>query len=551
MASNRTWTDSYQLYSNKPDFYMGYYYIHKHHKNIGRMDLQKPMSDNQMATLYRNYKYGKDATLSDTLKNQYSELIYSSIRPITDDVTKLELLNSIFNPENTSEAILNKLHKELQKGFEDQFTPNKIIQMLNIEKSTNWTISKNNKNADAVALMKMLNQGDMSEAKAGFRFLNQILQGMSEAVKLLNSPEGDKLGTILATGATRKFYDINKLGSYLRTNLVEFIKQNNGNTISAQDAVKAANLLLTVASSLESGLTSKGKKLTLGSLQGLVQKSFYSMLAEIFITNMQEAAENATVKYIVQAISDINNNAGQEEVQLEFTDPEGHYSSHDPLNGGEKKQGKADAKFENVQVSLETFTGEDNGYFTMSVGISNKAYITNHIGVGSLKKFTVYSLGGGMTIGNALTLLFGGTGHIREKYLAYNILAQGEDKLPRSLKALQDTLLTRSIIYLAGARGKTDFAQFMLLNGELLSVWDIVKFALGNDIGLSSSQQKKSNQSGIYLSIPNRKIFMKYAQSRFWARRVIKTNISIASAAMKAHIVPKQIIEYASKNMKT
>ena len=41
---------------------------------------------------------------------------------------------------------------------------------------------------------------------------------------------------------------------------------------------------------------------------------------------------------------------------------------------------------------------------------------------------------------------------------------------------------------------------------------------------------------------------MKYAESRFWARRVIKTCDSINHATMKVHIVPKQIVAFAEKN---
>lgn len=546
-VKNRDWTTSYELYSQTPDFYMGYYYIHKHKENIGRMELHTPETDSSLANLFNSYKYGKDAFLSDTVTNQYKNLMDASM-----DRSVMSLVDSVFNKENSVEHILDKIHADLQKGFEDQFSPNKIIQMLNIEKSTNWSTShKKNSNAKDVQALAEVLTGNMKNAKRGFAFLDEVLTGMAEAVRLLNSEEGDALASILSNTVNRKRYDVSIIGRDLMQQLNAFAQTHNGDTVNSSNALKAAALLKVVASRLETGTTRKGS-LTIESLQGLVQKQFYSMLAEIFITNIGEAAENAAVKYIVKAVSDINNEAGTDEVPIEATDPEGNFYKPSPqyLNDGEKKFGKADAKFNNVQVSLQSYIGDENGYFTMSVGISNKAYITNYIGEGSLKKFSVYSLGGGMTIGNALNLLLGGSGKIREKYLAYNIFGQG-DALPQALQSLQDILLTRSIIYLAGARGKTDFAQFMLLNGELLSVWDIVKFALGNNIGISSSQQTKGQNNGIYLSIPNRLTFMKYAQSRFWARRVVKTNISITNAVMKAHIVPKQIIEYASNNIKT
>ena len=545
-VKNRGWTSSYELYSQAPNFYSGYYYIHKHKENIGRMGLQKAETDSSLAELFNSYKYGKDAILSNTLTNQYLSLMYAASPDLVD------LVNETLNPENSAQNILDRIQNALQQGFENQFTPNKIIQMLNIEKSTNWTISSKNKknnNADAIALMKMLSQDDASKAKQGFAFLDEILTGMTEAVRLLNSEEGAALVSVLSNMIRKRHYSIQSLGKDFHRILDSFVKHHNGDTINGADTLKAVQLMLPIAEALETGKTKKGKKLSLDSLQGLVQKQFYSMLAEIFVTHIQEAAQNAAVKYIVDSVNDINNGAGTDEVEILVTNPDGTYpEGASTLNDGEKKYGKADAKFNNVQVSTEVVTGRDDGYFKMSVGISNKAYIINHIGEGSLKKFNVYSLGGGMTIGNALSLLLGTNGHIRERYLAYNIFSHPQRELPLALNALQDTLLTRSIIYLAGARGKDDFAQFMLLNGELLSVWDIVKFAMGNDIGRSSSQQGHNN-SGIYLSIPNRKTILRYAQSRFWTRRVVKTNVTITNAAMKAHIVPKQIIEYASANM--
>lgn len=541
------------LYSRTPDFYEPgghYYYIHLHQENIGRMNNRDPLDDQGISNEFSSYKDGKDSILSKTITNQYVNMIKKSINRTSEN---FDLLNNVFDVENNNvNSLLDRLHQVLQKGFEEQFTSNKIISMLNIESQTNWSVSKKkNSNTKNIQALERMLQGEKANKKEGFAFLDAVLDGMAQAVELLNSPEGETLGAIIASckHSYNQNQGVSQMGAALTKRINNFIKTHNGKTLNGRDAIDTANLLLPIASALKTGKTSQNKNLSLQSLQGLVQKNFYSLFAEILVSQLNEAANNAVVKYVVSSIQDVKNTGG-DLVSIDFTDPEGNLVAESAQlfnDAGVEKQGKADIKFNNVNVQIESLLGEEQGDLNMKIGISNKAYVTNDFGEGSLRKFNVYSVGGGMTLGNAFTLLLGGN-EVYKKYLGYNVFARG-DSLPTALNTLQDVLLTRSIVYLVAGRGQKDFSQFMMLNGELLSVWDIIKFALGNDIGRSSSQIPSSSQSnGIYLSIEQRKSFMKYAKSRFWARRVIKTCDSINHATMKVHIVPKQIIAFAEKN---
>ena len=535
------------LYTHQPNFYNGYYYIHRHHENIGKMNMQQPETDASLAALFSSYKQGKDATLSNVLTNQYMQLLQHSMHINSDNVF---ILNQIFNPENNAQNILNKINKELQEGFENQFTNNKIISMLNIEKEVNWSASeKKNSHAQEVQALTKILQGDMSNAQQGFRFLDRVLTSMAQAVKLLDSNKGDKVAAILSNAVKRKFFDISALGTYLTAELNSFIEHSNGSTLNSRDAIEAATLLSNIGEALRTGQTSKGNDLTIDALQGLVQKNFYSTFAEILAGHISEAAVGAAVKYIAQSTKDITR-TGAIDVKLEMTDPQGNYYDDGGqfANNGEAKQGKADIKFENVEINLESLIENGQGTFTMSVGISNKAYVKKHIGIGSLDRFSVFSLGGGMTLGNAFSLLVGN--NIKQKYLGYNVFGHG-DELPSALGSLKDTLLTRSIIYLASSRGKDDFSLFLLLNGELLSVWDIIKYSLNNTIGVTNNDNvddENQSRTGIYFSIANEKLIRLYANSRFWTRRIVKTNDTISKSAMKVHIIPKQIINFAKQN---
>ena len=125
--------------------------------------------------------------------------------------------------------------------------------------------------------------------------------------------------------------------------------------------------------------------------------------------------------------------------------------------------------------------------------------------------------------------------------------------LSNALVALQDIILTRSIVYLASGRGAEDFSQLLLLNGKVMSMWDIIQYAIGNDIGKSSSMlpnlnkgnTQNNNNNGAYMSIPSRPDILKYGSDKQWVTRIVETNKAIDKAVINLHIVPKKILDYS------
>ena len=72
------------------------------------------------------------------------------------------------------------------------------------------------------------------------------------------------------------------------------------------------------------------------------------------------------------------------------------------------------------------------------------------------------------------------------------------------VEQMNDLIATRQLIRLfASAGSSSDFAQFMIVNGQVVSIWSLVEYALMNDLGLSSSMKGSSSQA-IVLSIPDR-----------------------------------------------
>jgi len=78
-----------------------------------------------------------------------------------------------------------------------------------------------------------------------------------------------------------------------------------------------------------------------------------------------------------------------------------------------------------------------------------------------------------------------------------------------------DLIATRQILRLfATAGSESDFAQFMLVNGRIVSIWSIVQYVISSNLSLSASQDGGKTQ-GIVLSIPDRpKIYAANAYNR-------------------------------------
>ena len=159
-----------------------------------------------------------------------------------------------------------------------------------------------------------------------------------------------------------------------------------------------------------------------------------------------------------------------------------------------------------------------------------------------------------MNVAAGIDLLFGGD--VYKKYLSYNILSRNQSDFPQALLSLQDALLTRNIVYLAAGRGKRDFSQLLLINGEVMSMWDIIKYVLNHNVGKSASEvvgtkkrrktiDKTSEEQGVYLSIPARKSVIELAKNKNWSTRIQGVNSKIGIIGMQTHIIPGKIIMYA------
>lgn len=546
-------SDNFDFYKREPNFYAeDKLYIHIHKRNVGRMGGNTAKSDNELASIFSNYKEGKDSIVQKAVTNQYAQAVRKSIN---DSRTHSDFLNEVFDSKNDVTGILDQLHKVMQEGLEQYINTDNLVKLLQNEKKLKWSPSyKTIQDLDKALSTQT------GSYKDDLKALDILLQSMADTVALIESPLGTELATALlaSENKTNNFTSIKKYGSNLQRVLNDFKQKNNAILINQplmQEAIDNLENIIKPLATLQlqknDGTTSKT---TLGKLQGRVTQNFFPNLAEILAAQIQDVAVKGAIK--------IHQNArrtGAETSQIQITDTEGNYFNAGFFDDGGKKQDKADNIYENVRLRLDSLRDGEQGYIRINIGISSKSYVSQHFGKDtSLADFNdVYSLGGGMTVGNAFRLLLGDiNSNVYIKYLGYNILSHDANDsgetggFPEGLQALQDVLLTRSIVYMVAGRNKQNIAQFMMINGNLLSVWDIIKYALNNNIGQSSSQisNNPNARPGIYMSIEKRKDVIAYAKSRDWVKRIVDTNDAINSSTMKAHIIPKQIINYIETN---
>lgn len=538
------------LYLKQPNnVYGNYYYIHLHKQNIGRMAGGSPKTDADMVKIFSSYKRSS----AKALKKQYTGYLIGSMIDLTPGGAKV-IEEALDVSNNSSDRILQRLHDALKTGFESQFDNRAIIAAMQKQQELIWSPKKN---PGLVELDKLFqSNGRKGDKIQGFAVLDKILQVLEETCKLLNSDSGNMLAVILSEQRQNGYNATKELGRHLEAALNQFIKDNKEGAFLSKDleeGIKIATEINNFSTALKNNKTSssEGKLLSTRSLQSILQNSVFPMISELFVNQLQEAAINIPSSEMAKFIANSIKMSGADTSFIQYTAPDGtivpgqYLRNYGLTEGKEQKSfGKADSLVD-VLLEGESITGKYHGTIKLSVGISTKAYASNKIGTKLNQSFDNYSLGKGLNLGQAFSLIPNLSTYHR--YLGYNLISHDTSEDPNtahSLIALQDVLLTRGLAYLASGRGISDSAQLLFLNGNIMSMWDIIKYAMDNNIGASGSLLKTSSTTGIYMTLEKRKDIIQYASSLAWSQRLINTNNAINSAVIKLEIVPKKILDY-------
>ena len=442
--------------------YQGNLYVHLHAKNIGRAAGGSSISSGDMASLFNQSK--KQAF--EASKTQYKRLFFNSLSKQSQN-----LLNQVLNSDDSE--IYRNLQNEIGQKVEQALSTDKISKLLQITKKTSFNLI----------------QDALSKSKTHVESFNKILQNFSQAASLLQGQAGANLMIALNHKQFDRGSDFS-MGSYLLNAMQDFKKRNNKIILSQLQVQQSQQIIQTfnaLGRALKTGETGTGKELTAYSAKRMIDSIFNTGFAESISAQIKNTA------YVTLADTFKATLTGSKSVQIQFSNQFGQYVGR---SSNQASAGKADAKFNNIQVTLST-----GNVITLDIGISDKLYKTNKIQSIGSKVTGVYSSGSGGSLIQAIQTSFHSN---NMRYLAVNAIGHGHSGWNEAQEALNEVLLTRQIVRLFASRGgNQDFAQYMFVNGRIVPVYQIILSTL-EDIHLSSSLGGQSSQP-VTLSISGRK----------------------------------------------
>ena len=476
----------------------GNIYVHFHSENIGRAMNESAVSSLEIIEIFKKRKM----QAFQASKNQFRNLFKQSL-----DNKSAELLNQVFNNDD----LMTKLQKEMGEKFEEALAVDKMQKLMDIQR----TVVSNNFAKDL-----------LSKSKKSIEAFNTLLAGLASAARLLNTKSGSNLAALLSH-QYKSTNNIQSFGKFLLKALKTFEKQNKKILLSEleiQQAEQVVQNIKSLANALETGKTSKGKDLS--------QKTINKLAEDIFNTGFAESI-SAILKNTAYVSLDQNFKAtltGKEAITIQYSDQFGKAIED---NSSQKSFGKADAMFENVKIKID----EKDKHITLDIGISDKFYkLNNFPGLKGSNNKNLYSSGSGGSLVEALWSSFGT--NLKYLYYAYNVLGHGnKNNWNQAQMALNEVILTRQIVRLFSSRGgKKDFAQFMFVNGQIISVWDIIMSTL-QDVSYSKSFEGVKTQP-VTLTIQGRGEIQSAAQTykETVTERIYDVNRAVQRAKIKAEL---------------
>lgn len=172
---------------------------------------------------------------------------------------------------------------------------------------------------------------------------------------------------------------------------------------------------------------------------------------------------------------------------------------------------KADWVLPHIQQSVTIDSSKDQ-VAEFTIGISGKFYSSVDMSSEELKGSI--SNGSGGSLKEALSLIFG-TGSSIGQYFSRNLLSFPVGSDSEDALSLQDLLLKRQILRMMATSGnKQDFAQYIFINGQIFSIFDIMNYVLNTkNLGRSFSLLDSNSDQAVALSIKGRKDIIATNQS--------------------------------------
>lgn len=230
------------------------YYIHYHQENIGYAN-GATKAPNIVGIFTAQRQQAAQAGVE-----AYRQLLLPNISSDSQ-----ELLNELFANEDAMSEFDKQIKEQIQENLSND---NRVQELMSLQRQLF--------NPKSSFINSFQNAG------AQIKSFDELLETLAKAADLLETKEGAALAGILrgATSGASRAPSIKIMGLKLQKALDTFIKQNNGNVFSQNQAKKAAEEINKLASVMVSKTTKSGTSYSKGAIQHLVDNIFNVGFAE-------------------------------------------------------------------------------------------------------------------------------------------------------------------------------------------------------------------------------------------------------------------------------
>ena len=445
-------------------------YIHLQREHVGRMYGGKSYSKDAAIVLKKNRNV-KNIVLND-YKKLFASTLDDKTRNIFNQLTELEQQQFI---EAANEALKDSLEK---------VSMDKLATLYDLKKN-------------------FISPGEMLKmSQQDFYHWDKILDPIVEAIKLIETEAGGEicLASLLQPGYKHITSGKRHFSRHIQQALDQYLRSNNYGILSDERKAEMLNIVR-VLQNLVQNITTAGKN---KNMKTMTEDGWREVFNNLFSADFAETLEARALQHAFAASGDVvfeavGRQQAQGQGQTVFI--EGEYQTKN-----RNITQKTDIRGRNIQLDFkENTTIGTASDFTINLGISMKFYESMAFKPLGKTGSKTFSSGSGGSLATALVDTYG-TG-AKKIYFARNVLAHGNTpENEAALGSLHDALLTREILRLFASAGSGDFSHFILVNGEFISMWDLLKYVIDKhtDFKLSSSGKGISKQ-GVSISIDGRK----------------------------------------------
>ena len=497
---------AFRAYTGNPVFVGADFYIHKRKEDIGKAANGSQLSDKDIAMVFSRQK----EQAGEAAKTFYKELFLENLKL---NQNSLQLINSIF--EDDTDTMLTEIDKQLKNKLQQAINQDELGTLMALYKDS----SKQSKDL-------------LSGTRQATAAFNKILQNIADASLLINGDLGPALASVLVYYKEHgnKKMSLEQMGQNLSMAIYDFVRAYPYIPLEEAKIYEVLMALDSLSKTFTTGKTTTNNDVVSSNIADVVDAMFSKGFSEVVGSQLNSVAGLAINKELAKI-------KGSDTVQVQKSDIKGYLTE---LDGG-AYAGKTDYEFPNVSVSIDkTKATPEGGDIKMNIGISNKFYRSSAFPGGTYDGQKIhFSSGSGGTIKEVLSSLLETD---LQHYLAYNTLFQSSSGLPAATIALQDIILTRQITRLFATRGGVkDFSQYVIVNGQVVSIWDLLQYATNRNVGLSQSMDKGGSQA-IVLHIRGRTDIFEYSNESNARIRVPNVNKAINKATVIAEVRMEKLI---------